>query len=53
VTVFDGETSESATSGTVTSSSTSSSTISIRSDGPGRQATLVLPVVKFKRGRRE
>jgi hypothetical protein len=53
VTVFDGETSESATSGTVTSSSTSSSTISIRSDGPGRQATLVLPVVKCKRGRRE
>ncbi len=53
VTVFDGESSESATSGTVTSSSTSSSTINIRSNGAGRQATLVLPVVKVKRARRE
>jgi hypothetical protein len=52
VTVSDGETSESATSGTVTSSSVSSSAINVRSDGSSGQATVGLPVVRFKRGRR-
>jgi uncharacterized protein YegL len=53
VTVSDGETSETATSGTVTSSSISSSASNIRTGGSGGQATLALPAIKFKRGRRE
>ena len=53
VTVFDGETSETAMSATITSSSISSSAISVRSDGFGGRASLIMPVVKFKPRRRE
>jgi len=56
VTVFDGETSESATSGAITTSSTAISTIKSSSLQPGqddRTGTVVLPVIKVKRGRRD
>jgi hypothetical protein len=40
-------------SATITSSSISSSAISVRSDGFGGRASLIMPVVKFKPRRRE